>query len=55
LCLPNSGIDESEECEIISVVVVDVVVDDVVPLVAEVIDADVEYLEAVVDNVISDE
>jgi hypothetical protein len=57
LCLPNSGIEDTEECKIISVVdvVVDVV-DVVVPLlVAEVIDGDVEYLEAVVDNVISDE
>jgi hypothetical protein len=51
LCLPNAGIDESEECEIISVVVDG----DVVPVVAEVIDANVEYLEAVVGNVISDE
>jgi hypothetical protein len=45
LCLPNSGIEDSEECKIISVVDI-VVVDVVVPLlVTEVIDGDVEYLE----------
>jgi hypothetical protein len=44
--LPNSGIEDSEECIIISVV--DIVVVDVVVvplLVTEVIDGDVEYLE----------
>jgi hypothetical protein len=39
MCLPNAGIGESEECEIISVVVVVV---DVVPVVSEVINAGVE-------------
>jgi hypothetical protein len=52
LCLPNSGIEDSEECKIISVVDIVVVVDDdVVPLlVTEVIDGDVEYLEVISDE-----